>query len=206
MKKLLLLTALAATTAATALVSTPATAQSLSLRLGADLDSIVYFPEVGDLRTIGDAGWIGINIVPGLRLAKILTLEVGLSPKIPINTDFAFGVSPGVLVDLFLIYARGGATFIFGKGDPGTELNLAAGLSFLGSGYLGVTLNYSLSGIKSVAIGAEVGWRMDFDVFGNGGSSAKSAPPPESTMPAPQQGSTPPPSQPAQPENSTITP
>lgn len=188
----------------------PASAQEFSLRLGADVNSIVQIPSVGDLGTIADYGTIGVNIVPGLRLAKILTLEVGFAPRIPVGSSkFDFNIAPGVFVDLFLLYVHGAVAIGFSP-TTSTTLNLGAGLSFLGSGYFGVTLNYRLGDVSILGIGAEVGWRLDFGWLGGGSSkdSTQSTPSDGSggSSGGGNKGSTPPAGQPAQPEESTITP
>lgn len=187
----------------------PASAQEFSLRLGADVNSIVTFPNVGDPITIGDAGTIGINIVPGLRLAKILTLEVGFAPRIPLGASkFDFNIAPGVFVDLFLLYVHGNVVIGFSPTTT-TTLNVGAGLSFLGSGYFGVTLNYLLGDASALGIGAEVGWRLDFGWLGGGsGKDSTQSTPSDGSggSSGGNQGSTPPAGQPAQPEESTITP
>ena len=163
MKRALLFATLAATAIFTA-APQDAEAQSLagfSLRAGADLRPILFTGPAGG-GTIGDFGYLGITAAPGFKLVEVLTLELALTPLIPLTgdpvaPDFQLLISPGVIVDLLLVYVRGALPFEVTNGH--LWLEAAAGISFLSKGYLGLTLNYAVAS-ELLMMGAEIGFRF----------------------------------------------
>jgi hypothetical protein len=158
-----ILIACAATTIA---FERPSSAQAeLSLRSGLDVRPLIFAGENGSGGsgggTIGDVGWVGIHLAPGLRLAKIITLELDIVPLVPISGPAKFDllVGPSVLLDLYIFYLRAGVPLGFVDG-VNAWLEGAAGISFLGYGYLGVAVDYyTRSGFNLFSVGAELGFR-----------------------------------------------
>lgn len=151
--------ALSALAAATALAS-PAQAQEFQLRAGADIRPLLAVDTgSGDAITIGDLGWLGLHVAPGLRLARVFSIEVALVPLIPISggPDFAFLAAPGVILDLQLAYLRGAVPIAISS-DPSVFFEVAGGLSFLGHGYIGAILDFDTKGL--LMLGAEVGYKF----------------------------------------------
>jgi len=145
----------------------PSEAQQFTLRTGLDVRPLVAFRTSGPgdgVATLGDIGWLGIHIVPGLQIAKVLAIEVGLVPLIPLTgepkPDFAFLVSPGIRLDLQLFYARAAIPIAIAT-NTRPFFEAAAGISFIGSGYLGLLLDYDPD-LALFMIGAEVGWKFGF--------------------------------------------
>jgi hypothetical protein len=142
--------------------ASPAQAQEFQLRTGVSVLPLVGVKTAESTSiTIGDLGYLGIDIAPGLRLAKVFTAEVALRPLIPISGEpgFSFLIAPGVIVDLWIAYARA-AIPINISSDPSMFFEGALGISFLGSGYVGATVDYDTNGI--FLVGAEAGWKISF--------------------------------------------
>lgn len=157
-----LFAALIAATLGTAAFAQNADAQaSFSLRAGADVRPLLFTGPVGG--TIADQGYLGITVAPGYRLAGILTLELGLTPLIPITGDpatppFNFLITPGAIVDLYLLYVRGALPIQVTNGGA-LWLEAGAGISFLMKGYLGLFIDY-IPSAETLFMGAEVGFRF----------------------------------------------
>lgn len=140
-----------------------AEAQTFTVRGSADIQPIVMFSN-GEVFSLDKAGSLGIHIAPGLRLASILTLEVDLVPRIPLaGQKFDFNVIPGVFLDLWILYVRGGIPVGFLLNDKvNVAIDGGVGLSFLGHGHIGLTLNYNFTFETFQLLGVEVGYRFDF--------------------------------------------
>lgn len=161
----LALTLAIAALAATA--STEASAQGFSLRAGASLRPLIGSDPYNGFHTIGDGGFIGIDIAPGLKILEILTLEVDLVPLIPITVTsdtyeypdgFRFMFVPGARIDLFVAYARAGIPIMIGNTvQPAIEG--AFGLSLLSFGYIGLLGNYAFDD-RVFGLGIELGIRI----------------------------------------------
>jgi hypothetical protein len=93
-----------------------------------------------------------------------LTLEVDLVPRIPLaGQKFDFNVIPGVFLDLWILYVRGGVPIGFLLNDKvNVAIDGGVGLSFLGHGHVGLTLNYNFTFETFQLLGVEVGYRFDF--------------------------------------------
>ncbi|MFO0727477.1 MAG: hypothetical protein U1E65_27110 [Myxococcota bacterium] len=143
--------------------SRSAEAQQFTLRASADIQPIVAFADNGQVLSLDKAGSLGIHIAPGLRLASILTLEVDLVPRIPLaGQNFNFTVLPGVFLDLWLLYVRGGVPISFiVNGDPNFAIEGGVGISFLGKGHVGLAVNYNFTAKTFQLLGLEVGYRFD---------------------------------------------
>jgi hypothetical protein len=134
-----------------------------SLRAGADLRPLVFFgaPEPQSSGSFADKGWIGLHVAPGLRLAKIVTLELDFTPLIPVTGGVSseFLIAPSVLLDLYVLYVRAAIPIQLTNG-AGIWFEAAAGLSFLSYGYIGVLVDFDgKSNSNFFSIGAEVGFR-----------------------------------------------
>ena len=136
-----------------------ASAQNFVLRTGADVRPLLFLQD-GDFQSIGDLSYLGVHIAPGLSLGKVLTLELDLVPLINIGGDEEtnFLISPGIFLDFMVAYAR--LAVPINVIDP-VELVIEAGggLSFMGSGYAGVLVNY-FTRRELAMVGLEVGWRF----------------------------------------------
>jgi hypothetical protein len=159
MRTLALATPLLAAALAAGLAA-PAEAQEFQLRAGVDVRPLVAFnTKSGDAITIADLGYLGIHVAPGLRIARVLSLELAITPLVPIvgGGDFAVLAAPGVIVDLQLAYLRGSVPIqISSNTRPFFEV--AGGLSFLGHGYIGALADFDTDGL--LMLGAEVGYKL----------------------------------------------
>jgi hypothetical protein len=138
-----------------------AEAQEFTLRAGADIRPLVAFGGPDGVKTAADQSWLGLTVAPGLKLAKIATVELAVIPQIPLTgTDnkFHVGFAPGVLLDLFVIYARLSFPLTISNG-VNYIIEGAAGFSFLGSGYIGLLVDY-IGELKEGSLGAEVGFKF----------------------------------------------
>ncbi len=151
------------TAAAVAGSATAAEAQEFQLRAGVDVRPLVgYETESGTVFTIADYSYLGITVAPGLRLAKVFAVELALTPLIPMSgdpvaPDFAMLLAPGAIVDLQLVYLRGSVPIRI-SGDSSIYFEVAAGISFLGHGYIGAVFDYDTAGLMQ--LGAEAGWKF----------------------------------------------
>lgn len=153
------LAALALAATSSVLDATPAEAK-LSLRGGADLRPLLYVNDA-TAGSLGDFGYLGLHVAPGIGLADILTLEVIGNLWIPISGggDVDFMVAPGVRLDLFIAYARANLAWLPVGKNVGIEA--AAGLSILTFGYLGVVADVFFDP-SLFMLGLEAGVRFSF--------------------------------------------
>lgn len=142
-----------------------AEAQTLQLRAGADVRPLLYYnSDIDEGGTLADFGYLGLTVAPGLRIARVFAIEVALTPMIPIIGDFPYDpdffmqVTPGVIVDLQLAYARAGVPIQIHGDDSSVGLELAAGLSFLGAGYIGAVADFDTN--STFWLGAEIGIKL----------------------------------------------
>lgn len=159
MRTLALATPLLAAALAAGLAA-PAEAQEFQLRAGVDVRPLVALnTKTGDAITIADLGYLGIHVAPGLRIARVLSFEVAVTPLIPIvgGGDFAVLAAPGVTVDLQLAYLRGSVPINITK-EPSVFFEVAGGLSFMGHGYIGALADFDTNGL--LMLGAEVGYKF----------------------------------------------
>ncbi|MCC7380671.1 MAG: hypothetical protein IT384_02520 [Deltaproteobacteria bacterium] len=133
-----------------------------TLRAGADIKPLVYAGDISG--TIADPGvaYVGINVAPGYKLLPMLTAELALTARIPLDGQaFSFLMAPGAIIDLYIVYIRGAFPIeLTGVGDSVyLWLQAAAGISFLTKGYLGLVIDY-VPASKTMTLGAEVGFRF----------------------------------------------